>query len=64
LPGAGEGFELRLLVKLREQNPNSTPVSYDGAYVKVDVQDSSHRFSASGEFSMKPQAPAEATDAV
>jgi len=35
----GEGLELRLLVKLRVQNPNSTPVSYDGAYVKVEVQD-------------------------
>ena len=35
----GEGMELRLLVKLRVQNPNSAPVSYDGAYVKVEVQD-------------------------
>jgi LEA14-like dessication related protein len=34
----GEGLELRLLVKLRVQNPNSAPVSYDGAYVKVEVQ--------------------------
>lgn len=115
----GEGLELRLLVKLRVQNPNSAPFSYDGAYVKVEVQDKtfatgvsnaagtiagfsesvvevpvtvsmfrmvrqvlamkdgapadqirysmsgklgSHRFSANGEFSMKPEAPAEATD--
>ncbi|HEU4529991.1 MAG TPA: LEA type 2 family protein [Steroidobacteraceae bacterium] len=35
----GEALELRMLVKLRVQNPNSTPVSYDGAYVKVEVQD-------------------------
>jgi LEA14-like dessication related protein len=35
----GESFELHLLVKLRVQNPNSTPVNYDGAYVKVEVQD-------------------------
>ena len=35
----GEGLELRLLVKLRVQNPNSTPVDYDGAFVKVEVQD-------------------------
>ena len=35
----GEGLELRMLVKLRVQNPNSSPVSYDGAYVKVEVQD-------------------------
>jgi LEA14-like dessication related protein len=110
----GEGLELRLLVKLRVQNPNSTPISYDGAYVKLEVQDrtfatgvsdaggsipgfseavvevpatvsmlrmvrqiigmrgdapaeqvryemsgklGSHRFSADGEFSLKPPAP-------
>lgn len=113
----GEGMELRLLVKLRVQNPNSAPFSYDGAFVKVEVQDKtfatgvtdaggtiggfsesvvevpvtvsmfrmvrqviamkdgapaeqiryamsgklgSHRFSASGEFSLKPEAQAEA----
>lgn len=39
LPEKGEGLELRLLVKLRVQNPNSTAVSYDGASVKVEVQD-------------------------
>ena len=39
MPEKGEGLELRLLVKLRVQNPNSTPVGYDGAYVKVEVQD-------------------------
>lgn len=112
----GEGMELRLLVKLRVLNPNSAPFSYDGAYVKVEVQDKtfasgvsnaggsipgfgesvvevpvtvsmfrmvrqvigmkdgapadqfrysmsgklgSHRFSASGEFSLKPEAQAE-----
>ncbi len=114
----GEGLELRLLVKLRVQNPNSSPVSYDGAYVKVEVQDKtfatgvsntpgtvagfseeiievpvtvsmlrmvrqvmamkdgapadqirysmsgklgSHRFSANGEFSLKPETPVDAT---
>ncbi len=34
-----EGFEVRLLVRLRVQNPNSDAISYDGAYVKVEVQD-------------------------
>lgn len=34
----GEGLELRLLVKLRVLNPNPAPVSYDGAYVKVEAQ--------------------------
>jgi LEA14-like dessication related protein len=116
MPEKGKGLELRLLVKLRVQNPNSAPVSYDGAYVKVEVQDKtfatgvsnaggsvsgfseavvevpvtvsmlrmvhqvmgmkdhapadqirysmsgklgSHRFSANGEFSLKPAATAE-----
>jgi LEA14-like dessication related protein len=35
----GEGLELRMLVKLRVQNPNDTPIEYDGVYVKLDVQD-------------------------
>ena len=39
LPDKGEGLELRLLVKLRVQNPNSTAISYEGASVKVEVQD-------------------------
>src|SRR5215472_8269387 len=34
----GEGFELRMLVKLRIQNPNDTPVDYNGVFVKVEVQ--------------------------
>jgi hypothetical protein len=38
-PLEGEGLEMRLLVKLRVQNPNDAPVVYDGAYVKLEVQD-------------------------
>lgn len=38
-PLQGEGLELRMLVKLRVLNPNDTPVEYNGAYVKLDVQD-------------------------
>ena len=34
---AGEGMELRLLVKLRVQNPNDTPIEYDGVALDVDV---------------------------
>ena len=34
----GEGLELRLLVKLRVQNPNQAPIEYNGVYVKLDVQ--------------------------
>lgn len=39
MPAEGEGLELRLLVKLRVQNPNPTAFGYEGAYVKVAVQD-------------------------
>jgi LEA14-like dessication related protein len=38
-PLPGEGLELRLLVKLRVQNPNDVPIEYDGVYVKLDVLD-------------------------
>jgi LEA14-like dessication related protein len=34
----GEGMELRLLVKLRVQNPNDLPVEYNGVAVEMEVQ--------------------------
>ena len=34
----GEGMEMRLLVKLRVQNPNDTPLDYDGVALSLDVQ--------------------------
>jgi LEA14-like dessication related protein len=34
----GQGMELRLLVKLRVQNPNDTPVNYNGVAVEMNVQ--------------------------
>jgi LEA14-like dessication related protein len=37
-PMQGEGLELRMLVKLRVQNPNDAPIDYNGVYVKLDVQ--------------------------
>jgi len=37
-PMKGEGMELRLGVKLRVQNPNDSPISYDGAHVELDVE--------------------------
>ena len=33
----GEGLELRMMVKLRVQNPNDAPVAYDGVYLQLDV---------------------------
>ena len=34
-----EGLEMRMLVKLRVQNPNEAPIEYDGVYIRVDVLD-------------------------
>ena len=35
----GEGLEMRMMVKLRVQNPNDAALEYDGVYVKLEVQD-------------------------
>jgi LEA14-like dessication related protein len=37
-PLQGEGMELRLLVKLRVQNPNDAPIDYNGIAVEMNVQ--------------------------
>jgi LEA14-like dessication related protein len=37
-PLQGQGMELRMLVKLRIQNPNDAPIEYDGVSLKIDVQ--------------------------
>lgn len=37
-PLQGEGMELRLMVKLRVQNPNDTPLDYRGVALTMDVQ--------------------------
>jgi LEA14-like dessication related protein len=37
-PLQGQGMELRLLVKLRVQNPNDTPVDYNGVALEMSVQ--------------------------
>jgi len=33
----GEGMEIRMLVKLRVQNPNQSQIDFTGAYVKLEV---------------------------
>ena len=35
----GEGLEVRMLLKLRVQNPNDAPIEFDGVYVRLDVQE-------------------------
>ena len=37
-PLQGEGMELRLMVKLRVQNPNDAPIDYRGVALQMDVQ--------------------------
>jgi len=51
----GEGLEMRMLVKLRVQNPNDAPVEYDGIYVKVDVQDKTFATGVSAERGSVPR---------
>lgn len=37
-PFAGEGLEMRMLVKLRVQNPNEAPIEFNGVFVEMDVE--------------------------
>jgi LEA14-like dessication related protein len=37
-PLQGQGLELRMMLKLRVQNPNDAPIDYDGVAVQLDVQ--------------------------
>lgn len=37
-PLQGQGLELRMLVKLRVQNPNDAPVDYNGVAIEMNVQ--------------------------
>jgi LEA14-like dessication related protein len=45
----GEGMEVRLLVKLRVQNPNESPIEYTGAYLKFAVLDKTFATGVSSE---------------
>jgi LEA14-like dessication related protein len=51
----GEGMELRLLVKLRVQNPNDTPVEFDGVALNLDVQGRSFASGVSAEAGVVPR---------
>ena len=37
-PLPGQGLELRMMVKLRVQNPNDAPIAYDGVSIAMDVE--------------------------
>lgn len=51
----GEGMELRLLVKLRVQNPNDAPVEFDGVALDLDVQGRSFASGVSAETGVVPR---------
>jgi LEA14-like dessication related protein len=37
-PLQGQGLEMRMMVKLRVQNPNDAPINYNGVSLTMDVQ--------------------------
>jgi LEA14-like dessication related protein len=50
----GEGMELHMLVKLRVQNPNQTPIDFSGVYVQLDVLDKTFASGVSSESGTVP----------
>jgi LEA14-like dessication related protein len=50
----GEGMEIRMLVKLRVQNPNQAPIDFSGVYVELDVQDKTFATGVSDEHGTVP----------
>lgn len=51
----GEGMEMRMLVKLRVQNPNDAPIDYDGISLNFDVQGRSFASGVSAEAGSVPR---------
>ena len=47
-PLPGEGMEMRMLVKLRVQNPNDAPIQYTGASVTIEVRGNTFATGVSG----------------
>ena len=54
-PLPGQGLEMRMLVKLRVQNPNDAPVDYDGVFLRLDVQGSTFASGVSDERGTVPR---------
>src|SRR6478672_9126899 len=53
-PLPGQGLELRFMVKLRVQNPNETPIDYDGIALDLEVN---RKLLASGVSDQKGSVP-------
>jgi LEA14-like dessication related protein len=51
----GEGLEVRMLVKLRVQNPNDQAIAFNGAYVRLDVMNKVFASGVSGEGGSVPR---------
>jgi hypothetical protein len=54
-PMQGAGMELRMMVKLRVQNPNDTPIDYNGVSVKIEVQGNTFATGVSDETGSVPR---------
>jgi LEA14-like dessication related protein len=54
-PLQGQGMELRMMVKLRIQNPNDAPVDYNGVALEMDVQGKSFASGVSSESGSVPR---------
>ena len=54
-PLAGQGLELRMMVKLRVQNPNDAAVEYNGVAVDMEVQGKSFASGVSSETGSVPR---------
>jgi LEA14-like dessication related protein len=50
----GEGMEVRMLVKLRVQNPNDAVINFSGAYLKFEVLDKTFATGVSSEAGTVP----------
>jgi LEA14-like dessication related protein len=51
----GEDLEVRMMVKLRVQNPNDAPVEYNGVYLKLEVLDKTFATGVSNEHGTIPR---------
>lgn len=51
----GEGLEIRFAIKLRVQNPNDTPIEFDGISIELDLNGKSLASGVSGERGTVPR---------
>jgi LEA14-like dessication related protein len=53
-PGASQGLEVRMELKLRVLNPNDAPIDFNGIYVQLDLLDKSFASGASNQSGTVP----------